>query len=378
MALQFGYVYYQPSPHLAMDQLCDGVSGGQVPPVPSAPPTVWSIDEAISSTSEGKWLWVNGVLQGMGTGTTLLSYARNGAIGRAAVNTTAAMNDGRFQGDIAEIVVYTETLSDAERRAVEKYLRGHWNVPTPTWTFPENTPCLTAIASGWGIGCGAGTGGGYGIFRWSPETTNWLEIPASLAVTVNLDLNGNPWVANSSGQAYQWQGGPLFVAVDGPSTINLASGSNDYETWYVDSHGGLWNWTPQGVQQMASPVLASDPPGKVAVFSAATPDCGDHVPWYLGTSGTIGQVYRYQHATSTCDSLGGTFVPVPTVGAYDITTDLLAGSDGWVYRWDENADAFMRYVPSPFGTDTLLGSGVDGTFAAARSTGAVAQLVTPP
>ena len=58
---------------------------------------------------------------------TILNTSDQGSIGGGIFGAPPAA--GCYQGDIAEILVYTTALSDAERQAVERYLRERWLRP---------------------------------------------------------------------------------------------------------------------------------------------------------------------------------------------------------------------------------------------------------
>jgi hypothetical protein len=54
--------------------------------------------------------------------------AAGGAIGRAVLQTTASPYDQRFNGDIAQVIVYDTALADADRSALEQYLARRWSI----------------------------------------------------------------------------------------------------------------------------------------------------------------------------------------------------------------------------------------------------------
>jgi hypothetical protein len=123
--LQFGYVYYQGTPQLSFDQECDGIQAN-IAAAPARPPAPVGQDTAIFDPVVGHAVWRDGVQLLNNAFVSSLLTAANGAVGRGVVMTTATGLDGRFRGDIAEVLVYDAALSDVERRAVEGYLKGHW------------------------------------------------------------------------------------------------------------------------------------------------------------------------------------------------------------------------------------------------------------
>jgi hypothetical protein len=125
-ALQLGYTYYNGWPSFVLDQGCNGL-GAQVDHVPSPPPAQATIDSARLRLTDHA-AWQNGALvQTRGNGQALY-YASGGAIGRALVAQVSSGTDGRFQGDVAEIVAYDTALSDDERATLEGYLHTRWSL----------------------------------------------------------------------------------------------------------------------------------------------------------------------------------------------------------------------------------------------------------
>ena len=120
-----GYSYYTGGPQLLLSQGC-GPLGGNAPAVPTPPPSPLTEETGRLDLTAGRELWIKGSPFAADTNSAPLSYAAGGAVGRAANVTTANGFDGRFRGDIAEIVVYDAALSSADRIAVETYLQAHW------------------------------------------------------------------------------------------------------------------------------------------------------------------------------------------------------------------------------------------------------------
>jgi hypothetical protein len=131
--LQVGYVDYTACPSLAIDLAHDGALNS-TSVVPSGGPAPASIDSFVANGGKMR-VWVNGSLQSFGSSTPGLldgAYAANmveGSIGRAFTNNDG---DGRFPGDIAEVLVFTTGLADADRQAVEAYLERHWGGAFPS------------------------------------------------------------------------------------------------------------------------------------------------------------------------------------------------------------------------------------------------------
>jgi hypothetical protein len=133
MALQFGYVYYDlnTGPSLAIDQVCD-TQRGSVLPADTSVTAPLVIDVAIVGKNEGKLLWTQGAPLGSYNyppRSAFLVSANGGAVGRALfTGQEPYAQDGRFIGDIAEVIVYDSALSNADRDSVEGYLRAAWGL----------------------------------------------------------------------------------------------------------------------------------------------------------------------------------------------------------------------------------------------------------
>jgi hypothetical protein len=73
-------------------------------------------------------MWVNGVA----TGAAKTKYYSNlAASGLFSVGNFGPTPNAGLYGDIAEILIYNRSLTDAERASVEDYLAGRWNPVTP-------------------------------------------------------------------------------------------------------------------------------------------------------------------------------------------------------------------------------------------------------
>jgi hypothetical protein len=220
-----------------------------------------------------------------------------------------------------------------------------------------------AVASGWILGCTAQVPDNYDVLEWDAVQGTFDQAGGSWASSISVDLNGNPWVVNNIGQIYKWNG-LGFTAFGGTSFVasSVASGSNDNETWAIRSDGAVCNWADAGSGPDWICVEGAGA-SKVAVFSAPTASCHDHVPWAINSNHTV---YVYMHPFG-CDP--GGFLPVKTgTVALDITTDFILGMDGNVYAWNAATSVFNQYVAAPWGARTLIGGWIHGLFAASVDT----------
>lgn len=125
-ALAFGYAYRNGSVQLALSQGCTGGIFAAVSSVPTPPPIALSEETFSLDRTRGHEIWSSGTPVGTDYDPTPLAYSGGGAIGRADFATTGLGLDNRFNGDVAEVIVYDAALQDIDRINVEKYLRTHW------------------------------------------------------------------------------------------------------------------------------------------------------------------------------------------------------------------------------------------------------------
>jgi hypothetical protein len=121
-ALIFGYYFQYGSPLFVLDQACNAVA--MLAPRAAPPPAPLTEHTGWFSGTKGHFL--SGGMPNNPPDTTPLAYAQGGAIGRAVVQLTLSGVDTRFNGDIAEVIIYDAALSDSDRLGVEAYLKAKW------------------------------------------------------------------------------------------------------------------------------------------------------------------------------------------------------------------------------------------------------------
>lgn len=101
---------------------------GQVPPAGLPPsPAVLDMLRLWQDAGASPTVWQNGVkINAGGASGGPGSGFVGGSIGRALGYTTG---DNRFQGDIAEVVVFDVALTDSEVPTMEAYFKQHWQLP---------------------------------------------------------------------------------------------------------------------------------------------------------------------------------------------------------------------------------------------------------
>jgi hypothetical protein len=127
--VSFGYTFYgsNAAPQITLDQVCNVLIAPATSFVPNPPPAPLTEDMARFDTQSGHELWVNGVRVDFNADTSPATIALSGAVGRGYADSSWGY-DARFDGDIAEILVYDTALDDASRLRVENYLRAHWSL----------------------------------------------------------------------------------------------------------------------------------------------------------------------------------------------------------------------------------------------------------
>ena len=121
----FGYSYYDGFPALNYEPLCGGTRGG-VSDASTLPPSPTVLDMLRLEQDAGTHaLFQNGVkVNGGGTAGRFSHGLVGGAIGRAGT-----ASESRFQGDIAEVVIFDTALGDTAKQQMEAYFKAHWNLP---------------------------------------------------------------------------------------------------------------------------------------------------------------------------------------------------------------------------------------------------------
>ena len=121
----FGYSYYDGFPALNYEPLCGGTRGA-APDASTLPPSPTVLDMLRLEQDAGTHsIWQNGVKVSAGGTAGRASHGLvGGAIGRAG-----STSESRFQGDIAEIVIFDTALSDTAKQQMEAYFKAHWNLP---------------------------------------------------------------------------------------------------------------------------------------------------------------------------------------------------------------------------------------------------------
>jgi hypothetical protein len=128
--IDLGYSYYDGFPTLNYESVCyRPYSGtrGQVPAAAALPPSPTVVDmlRLDHAAAASPTVWQNGVkVNGGGASGGPGSGFVGGSIGRAF----GVDAENRFQGDIAEIVIFDVALSDAEAQQMLAYFKLHWQL----------------------------------------------------------------------------------------------------------------------------------------------------------------------------------------------------------------------------------------------------------
>jgi len=275
-----------------------------------------------------------------------------------------------------------------------------------------------AISSGWIMGTVQDANGDFGIFHWNPETQQWTEsVPAPLpgpitffigvglasnpqpmgAQYLTVDLLGDPWIIDHTGQVYQgirsgpdpyapgawwWLPfGPILpayaVAVGTPPVNYFDFSAEVYALKWVDN--SIWQLSSDssGLNGQWFEMQPGAAGSQIMAVSTPEPICGTHAPMVMGLDGDP-SIYRW--VVSSCAptpgffAIGGGSFAYSNGQGYSISTDFTVGLDGNLYQWNPSASDWQFYVASPFGVNTTVGSWINGLFIGSKITAQTARL----
>ena len=72
---------------------------------------------------------VDGTTTALPTGNTMLSLITTGDVEANTLSYDRAISGRSWDGDIAEVILYSDPLSDTDRQTIENYLRAKWGTP---------------------------------------------------------------------------------------------------------------------------------------------------------------------------------------------------------------------------------------------------------
>jgi hypothetical protein len=86
---------------------------------------------------------------------------------------------------------------------------------------------------------GSPISGGYKIHRWTGSS--WLQYPGA-AVAIDVDPSGKPWIADSSGDIYRWDG--QWISVPGAAVdVGVGGDGSVYILGEGDAEGHkIFKW----------------------------------------------------------------------------------------------------------------------------------------
>jgi hypothetical protein len=128
--IDLGYAYYDGFPTLGYESVCyQPYTGtrGRVPDAAGLPPSPTAVDmlRLAQNVGASPTVWQNGVQVngGAASGGPGSGFV-GGSIGRAF----GVDADNRFQGDIAEVVIFDAGLADADVQQMLAYFKAHWHL----------------------------------------------------------------------------------------------------------------------------------------------------------------------------------------------------------------------------------------------------------
>ncbi len=235
-----------------------------------------------------------------------------------------------------------------------------------TWSEYPTSDCATSVAPNWVIGCQ--TNPSYRqVYENSGGTFN--AISGAYAVAITADFTGNPWVVNDAGTIYNWTGS-TFATFDSSKTwVKVAVGSPTTagDIWAIDSSGQIWSNSGTATSKGAWTPIYGAFGTKIALFSETHSCFGatTHVAWVINSANNV---YQYNCAS---------FSQFPGAAGIDITTDLVLGTNSWVYNY--NGSTFVALLSPPSGGLTSIGgnNGGSGSIWAINSSGNIfSNLIT--
>jgi hypothetical protein len=98
-------------------------------------PAPLSIDTFRNGPSTGMEAYVNGQLQASTSSGAYAALSGSSlALGSVGRGLRVNLSDERFNGDIAEVLVFDSDLAESDRQAAETYLEAHWGGVAPLTT----------------------------------------------------------------------------------------------------------------------------------------------------------------------------------------------------------------------------------------------------
>jgi hypothetical protein len=138
-----------------------------------------------------------------------------------------------WDGDIAEVIIYTRTLSEAERQGVEKYLKDKYAISVARSMEPNALPGLSLWLKADAI---TGLADGAAVTTWtdsSPSGYNVTQANAAMRPLYKTNVqNGLPGVRFDGTDDYLYGGDVLEFLGTAPFTIMVMAKLNTVDTTY--------------------------------------------------------------------------------------------------------------------------------------------------
>ena len=209
---------------------------GPVRPITSNKPVI----VLLSYDSSNRMLTLDGTLAGSDKAGVINNDQNRNIIGYSPVY------GQNLNGNIYEILVFNDYLSDPQRQIIEGYLAWKWDLQS---NLPDNHPFKSAAPSG-SVSFPKILVTSFGIVSALPKG-NWASAALSNdgKIIVELDRDNSVWLSKDSGSTWNeinknkksWQ----FSAMNSDGSFIIVNANNGYGTWYTTDMGN--NWTKANV-----------------------------------------------------------------------------------------------------------------------------------
>ncbi len=281
-------------------------------------------------------------------------------------------DNGTFNGDIAEFIVYNRKLTDCEILQVNQYLGAKYGVTFTSATITPSAP--PAICAGETVTLTASTGSSY---QWYKDG---VAIPSATSVNYDATVSGTYTVAITTGGCTATSSGtvvsvnplPVVTAVSGNTTIcsgnttTLTAGStatNPVFKWYTAAAGGTLLYTGASY---TTPVLSANTTYYVDVTSIhCTSSTRNSITVTVNQTPSISIAASSSvicpgvTTTLTANSGGGNAVHFNGTSSYvDLGTGVVLPQtfteEAWIYSGSGNDGQFHGFIGYQVGGSSAL------------------------
>lgn len=182
-------------------------------------------------------------------------------------------NDGMFQGDIAEIILYNRKLSSQENSAIQTYVANKYGLsmggPAPTLGSPQSVVAIPgngSVALSWGA---VGSATGYRVLRSPTAGGPYTQIasPAGTSYSDTGVINGTSYyyvirafnASLESGNSTEVSATPVVSALAAPTGVGATAGNGSVDLSWVAVSGATGYRVYQDTTSGGSYALVASP-----------------------------------------------------------------------------------------------------------------------